>query len=156
MDLTIPEFINLFKSLSPSHWQHSSWFSFYDSGGPRTRIFSDSHCLEPRHSMYAIYAHIDPSNHPNVYIYIYIYIWQSHGVSGGMEVLRLQTWQTRVFSLVVDRSLLSNPPFCVACGTGRHSSGARDPGQGVFQKITIPNAPWDCHRMPISWSGLAG
>ena len=30
--------------------------------------------------MYAIYAHIDPSNHPNVYIYIYMAVpWSVWG-----------------------------------------------------------------------------
>ena len=32
--------------------------------------------IYPRHSMYAVYAYIDPSNHPNVGIYTI------HGVSG--------------------------------------------------------------------------
>ena len=42
--------------------------------------------IHPRHSMYAIYAYIDPQNHPNVRMHIYIYILYIYiytaGVSG--------------------------------------------------------------------------
>ena len=40
---------------------------------------SPKQVVSPRHSMYAIYAYIDPSNHPNVGIYTI------HGASGSGE-----------------------------------------------------------------------
>ena len=58
-------------------------------------LWTPDDSFNPRHSMYATYAYIDPQNHPNVSIY------GIHGASGNIESL------THQYSVYILNSLVT-------------------------------------------------
>ena len=69
----------------------------------------------PRHSRYAIYAYIDPQNHPNVGIYIYMAYMECLGwfnlVSDVSQwICEAEKWSKGLMSLLLPRG---NAPFCL-------------------------------------------